>query len=122
MTTESMELIKALTFTEYQHLAQRTANHKLDLKTRLAAAGLGAAGEAGEIADHIKKHIAHGHELDHEKLIKEIGDELWYLAELATLLGIDLSTIAMKNVEKLKKRYPEGFSEERSINRNEEEE
>lgn len=122
MTSESMELTKALTFTEYQHLAQRTANHVLNEKTRLAAAGLGVAGEAGEIADHIKKFIAHGHELDHEKVVKEIGDVLWYLAELATLLKIDLAAIATKNIEKLKKRYPEGFSEERSIHRNEEEE
>jgi NTP pyrophosphatase (non-canonical NTP hydrolase) len=105
------------TLNEYQRLAQRTANKKLDFKSRLAAAGLGAVGEAGEIAEHIKKHIAHGHELDREKLIKEIGDELWYLAELASLLDVDLATIATKNIEKLKKRYPDGFSEERSINR-----
>jgi NTP pyrophosphatase (non-canonical NTP hydrolase) len=112
-----MEQYKSLTFAEYQQLAQRTANTKLDWEKRLSAAGLGVCGEAGEVADHIKKYIAHGHKLDREKIIKEIGDVLWYLSEISTLLEENLSDVAYKNYEKLAKRYPEGFSEERSIHR-----
>ena len=65
------------------------------------------------------KHLFHGHELDRDALIKELGDVAWYLAEAATALDIDLSEVFERNIEKLKKRYPEGFSEERSINRTE---
>lgn len=79
--------------------------------------GLGITGEAGEVADIIKKASFHGHELDIPELEKELGDVLWYLANIASVAGLDLSDIAEKNINKLKKRYPEGFSEERSINR-----
>ena len=66
-----------------------------------------------------KKHLFHGHELDRDALIKELGDIAWYLAEGAEALGISLEEVFERNIEKLKKRYPEGFSEERSINRTE---
>lgn len=104
---------------EYQQLAQRTVNFLIQGKTRLAIAGLGLTGEAGEVADHIKKAIGHGHNLDVENIEKELGDVLWYVAEVAAICGLQMDTIAQKNIEKLKKRYPEGFSEERSINREE---
>jgi NTP pyrophosphatase (non-canonical NTP hydrolase) len=83
----------------------------------LAAMALGVAGEAGEVADLVKKHVAHGHELSREKLTKELGDVMWYLAALARLAGIDLSEVATENARKLRARYPDGFSEERSKNR-----
>lgn len=104
---------------EYQELAQRTANHELGDMPRLAVAALGLAGEAGEIADAVKKHVGHGHELDAEYVKKELGDILWYVAEMAEVFGLSLEQIAYANIAKLKKRYPEGFSEERSINRTE---
>ena len=72
---------------------------------------MGVAGEAGEVADMIKKHLGHGHDLDRDKLIKELGDCLWYTATLAKLIGCTLSDVAQQNVEKLAKRYPGGFSE-----------
>jgi NTP pyrophosphatase (non-canonical NTP hydrolase) len=104
-------------FAVYQRLAQRTANAKMDPLMRLAVAGLGIAGEAGEVADMIKKHVGHGHPLDKEKLSKELGDALWYVQEISEVLDIPLEDIAAGNILKLMKRYPEGFSEERSINR-----
>ena len=67
---------------------------------------------AGEAIDIVKKHLAQGHELDREGLIKELGDVAWYLAETATALGVDLDEILGRNIEKLKNRYPEGFSTE----------
>ena len=65
----------------------------------------------------MKKHLAQGHELDREKLAKELGDIAWYLAETAYALEMPLEDILQANIDKLKKRYPEGFSAERSINR-----
>lgn len=117
---EEEENVEVNSFNLYQDLAQRTANKSLDYKTRLAVAGLGITGEAGEVADIIKKHIGHGHPLDKEKLAKELGDNLWYIQEISQLLEITLDQIALDNINKLMKRYPEGFSENRSLNRVEE--
>lgn len=86
----------------------------------LAVLGLGIAGEAGEVADLIKKHLGHGHKLDREKLTAELGDVLWYVATLAYVLNVPLSRVADLNIIKLAKRYPAGFDPERSKNRDEE--
>jgi NTP pyrophosphatase (non-canonical NTP hydrolase) len=76
-------------------------------------------GELGEVIDLLKKHLFHKHPLNKEKLKFELGDLLWYIATTATTAGIDLDDIAESNIAKLKARYPEGFSEEKSINRKE---
>jgi len=102
---------------EYQKLAQRTANPKLDKEKKLINAALGLGGESGEVQDVIKKHLAQGHALNVEKIVDEAGDVLWYLAELAEVLGTTLDEIAAHNIKKLTQRYPEGFSTERSVNR-----
>jgi NTP pyrophosphatase (non-canonical NTP hydrolase) len=60
---------------------------------------------------------AHGHAYDTQALKDELGDVLWYLAEAATAAGLNLDEIAQENVDKLFKRYPEGFSQKDSINR-----
>ena len=104
---------------EYQKLAMVTLNKKLDKKEVLTNSVMGLCGESGEACDLVKKHLFHGHKLDRDALIKELGDVAWYLAEAATALDIELSEVLERNIEKLKKRYPEGFSEERSINRTE---
>lgn len=79
---------------------------------------LGLAGESGEVADLIKKHLGHGHSLDKGKLTKELGDVLWYIAVLSSEVGMSLEEVAEANLAKLRARYPEGFSTERSLNRN----
>ena len=104
----------------YQYLAGRTANRGLTPTTSLMVAALGLTGEAGEVADIVKKVAGHGHALDgalRVKLQKEIGDVMWYIAELCTQLDITMEETAYENVQKLKARYPEGFSSYRSINR-----
>ena len=106
-----------LTFEKYQALANRSSGAGGDGEKRLIVSALGLAGEAGEFANLVKKMTAHGHDFDPDALMDELGDVLWYLAEAATATGISLETIASHNVEKLIKRYPEGFSEEKSINR-----
>jgi NTP pyrophosphatase (non-canonical NTP hydrolase) len=90
-------------------------------KLNLATLGLGIAGEAGEVADIIKKIVGHGHPLDvptKDKLNKELGDVLWYVATLCYALNLQMEDVAEANIYKLRTRYPEGFSTERSMNRN----
>ena len=105
------------TLDRYQVEALRTAALSPDLTLRRAVLGLGIAGEAGEVADLIKKEVGHGHETDHDKIAKEIGDVLWYVATLADAYGFSLSEVANININKLKARYPDGFSSASSINR-----
>lgn len=104
-------------FNEYQQLAERTAQNIQDSKERFINFAFGLAGETGEVIDCLKKHLFHGHALDKEKLKIELGDILWYIATTAMTAGIPLEEIATANIEKLKARYPNGFSQERSINR-----
>lgn len=82
-----------------------------------ASYALGLAGEAGEVCDLLKKAWGHGHALDAEKLKKELGDVLWYVAALAEQHGLRLSDVAEANVAKLSARYPQGFSTAASIAR-----
>ncbi len=109
-------------FDTYQVLALRTASPEslTNMGAMLNNAALGLAGESGEIADHVKKVMFHGHPLDQatrDKIAKEIGDILWYCAIGAKGIGMNLAEIAVMNVEKLRKRYPDGFSTEQSLNR-----
>ena len=106
-----------MTINEYQKLAMTTLNPALDKKDVLINGVMGLCGESGEVIDIVKKHLAQGHELDKEKIIKELGDVAWYMAEIATVLDVELEDVLVQNIEKLKKRYPEGFSTEKSINR-----
>lgn len=107
-------------FKEYQSLAQRTARKEMCLEKRLAVAAIGLVSEGGEAAEVIKKHIGHDHELDVSKLGKELGDVLWYIAEISHIIGYPLELVAKDNIEKLKQRYPDGFESDKSINRVEE--
>lgn len=104
---------------EYQELAKRTINRDLSEKDMLINGVMGLCGESGEAIDIVKKHIAHNHELNKEHLAKELGDVAWYLAETATALGYSLEDIFKMNIDKLKKRYPDGFDSEKSIHRKE---
>lgn len=105
-----------MNFNEYQKLAQRTSNTKSQMD-KIMNGVLGLNGESGEVIDVIKKYMFQGHGLDTDKIIDELGDVLWYIAELAEGIGMNLSEIAEYNIVKLRKRYPEGFEADKSMNR-----
>ncbi|MBE5809460.1 MAG: nucleotide pyrophosphohydrolase [Clostridiales bacterium] len=102
---------------EYQKEAMTLLNPALTEKDVLMNALMGLCGESGEAIDIMKKHLYQGHELDRDKLIKELGDVAWYLAEAATGLDIDLSEVLQRNLDKLHARYPQGFDTQRSQHR-----
>lgn len=103
-------------FKNYQKLSQRTLINNED---NIANYALGLAGETGETIDYLKKFLYHGHDIDVEILIKELGDVLWYLTALCSIFEIEIEDVAIANVDKLQKRYPVGFDKVRSIKRNE---
>ena len=104
-------------FDTYQVEVRRTAGRWESFSEQLAVLGLGIAGEAGEVADIIKKVVGHRHILDRDTLAGELGDVLWYVAAMCDHLGVSIESVAAANIEKLRKRYPDGFSTERSIAR-----
>jgi len=105
-----------MTIREYQEAVKRTCATTEPAET-MKLALIGLQDEPGEVAGPIKKHLWHQHELDVEHVQDEIGDILWYLATLSNALDITLEDAVEGNVKKLLKRYPDGFSSERSINR-----
>ena len=106
-----------MTINEYQQLAMRTLNPELNKKDILINGVMGLCGESGEAIDIVKKWLAQGHNLDKGNLAKELGDIAWYLAETAYALDIPLESILQGNIDKLRKRFPEGFDTQRSVER-----
>lgn len=98
-----------MSFNDYQQLASRTANHGPDEKGQMCNWALGLAGETGEVVELVKKYVYHDKPFKVDDMKKELGDILWYIANLATTVGIDLQDISNANIEKLKARYPNGF-------------
>lgn len=123
---------------EYQRLALRTARTDHAGPPTSLNWIMGLVGEAlelaqltgdispalasGRVMEHVKKVFYHGHEPDIGIIKKELGDILWYLAVMANNVGLKLDDIATSNIDKLRERYPEGFSAEKSINRKENQE
>ena len=107
-----------MTINQYQKEAMRTASGmSYEHNGMLMNAALGICGEGGEVADIVKKATFQGHELDKEHLAKELGDVAWYIAVGAQAIGYDLETVLQMNVDKLRARYPTGFSTEASLHR-----
>jgi NTP pyrophosphatase (non-canonical NTP hydrolase) len=96
-----------MTFAEYQKDSRRTAIYP-DLNSNYIYPTLGLAGESGEVADKIKKIIRDKGGIisdeDRQEMKKELGDVLWYVAQIATELKIDLEDVAQTNLEKLLSR------------------
>jgi NTP pyrophosphatase (non-canonical NTP hydrolase) len=95
---------------EYQRLSRRTAEYPRE--AWLVYPALGLSGEAGEVAEHAKKAIRDdGGEISDARrtaMAKELGDVLWYVAQLASELGLDLDEIAQTNLNKLLSRQRRG--------------
>jgi NTP pyrophosphatase (non-canonical NTP hydrolase) len=98
-------------FKEYQDKSRETALYP-NLGKNFIYPTLGLVGEAGEIAEKIKKVIRDNNsEIDDERvnnLKKELGDVLWYLAQLSTELGLSLDDVAKTNILKLQSRKKRG--------------
>jgi len=84
---------------------------------RLLHASMGLVTESGELMDAMKKHLFYGKELDKTNLIEECGDLFWYIALLLNTLNVNMETVMQINVDKLKARYPEKFTEFHAKNR-----
>lgn len=104
---------------KFQKETLRTVNKGLDWNGRVSNALLGIQGETGEVADIFKKYLYQGHSIDFMDVREEIGDVLYYIGLLCETMDMDMEEIMKENIEKLRERYPEGFSEENSINRKE---
>lgn len=107
---------------QYQQLAARTlvdrpAFELTDREIMIVWNALGLAGEAGEVAELVKKGVLHRHGLNEAKIKNELGDVMWYVAALCTKLDFNLSDIMEDNIAKLRTRYPDGYSDADSINR-----
>jgi NTP pyrophosphatase (non-canonical NTP hydrolase) len=101
---------KTMNFEEYQKNAIRTAKAG-DFVFNLLHAAMGLAGEAGEFVDCVKKYAIYGQTLDSKNAIEELGDLLWFVALACDTLGVNMESVASKNVDKLAKRYPEKYSD-----------
>jgi NTP pyrophosphatase (non-canonical NTP hydrolase) len=101
---------RVMELAEYQRLSRRTAEYPRE--AWLAYPALGLAGEAGEVAEHAKKAIRDdGGRVGEQRraaMAKELGDVLWYVAQLATELDLDLDEVAQANLDKLLSRQRRG--------------
>lgn len=104
-----------MNFNEYQKLAYRTVSCDDTIAMEFHALH-GMVGEIGELHSLYQKSYQ-GHEFDETHAKKELGDLLWFIAEYCSSQGWEMDEIAQMNIEKLKARFPEGFSAERSLNR-----
>jgi NTP pyrophosphatase (non-canonical NTP hydrolase) len=106
-----------MTLDDYQHAATRTINRELKGPERLLDAAAGLAEESGEILGLVRKHVYQSRPLDVAELEKELGDALWCLSIAAASAGLSLERVAATNVEKLRLRYPAGYTDAASRNR-----
>ena len=108
--SEEGNMINEMDVDTFQKEAERTLRNDLPYECVCSNMAMGLAGESGEVIDLLKKHVWQGKELDINDLIEEIGDVLWYVANLCNVNNISMKECMKSNVEKLKVRYPQGFS------------
>ena len=101
---------------EYQKLAARTIRKGASRDEMEKHALHGMVGEIGELHSIYQKFYQ-GHGLNYDHCFSELGDLLWFLAEYCSAFDVELEDVASNNIEKLRRRYPEGFDEERSLHR-----
>ena len=106
-----------LTAAAYERDAMALLNPAIPREDVLLNAVMGLCGEAGEAIDLVKKQRFQGHPLDRDALVRKLGDVAWYLAEAAHGLGVPLEEIMRRNLDKLHRHYPGGFTAEKSMGR-----
>ena len=117
-----------MTLEEYEELSHLTANTACAVKEHyshgpswvydLDHASRGLCTEAGELADITKRYFIYGKEIDQIHAIEEVGDLLWYASLACKALGVSMSEVMYKNIEKLKVRYPNLYNQSDALNRN----
>lgn len=100
-----------MTIKEFQRVSTRTLNKELSLKDQTAHMLLGISSEAGELINMYKKSMFTGFDLDLEEVKNECGDVLFYISNLMSLYNIKLEDVLEGNVEKLRKRFPNGYND-----------
>lgn len=105
-----------MTFGEFQQASARTSQTG-PARERLLIRALGLSGEAAEVGQILKKWARQGPgaTLDVEALADELSDLLWYIADLSSLCGLNLDEVAAHNLDKLRRRYPDGFTADGGI-------
>lgn len=102
-------------FSDYAKIGERMAGEDKTIDIQHAAMGM--VTESAEFMDALKKSIFYGKPLDKVNLREELGDILWYVALALRTLDTDFETVMERNIEKLKARYPQNFTEEHAISR-----
>jgi NTP pyrophosphatase (non-canonical NTP hydrolase) len=102
---------------EYQKKASRTLKRMNDEQQDLEHMFYGEISEVGEAVSMLKAHYVYGKEFDMTNMIEELGDIAWFWAGACTILGIDANDVLEKNIDKLRARYPEKFTEYHALNR-----
>lgn len=101
-----------MTLREYQEFASRgILPATLEQPTPVVGFALGLAGESGEVVDDIKKRVFHGREVPIEHTAEELGDVIWYVANICTQYNLNLEVVLQQNIQKLKERYPDMYCE-----------
>lgn len=107
-----------MTFQEYQDLAKRTDANLGSLLDNLIHMSFGMNTEQAELADVLKRKLAYGKEVDLVNVKEELGDLMWYIANMANHLGWSLEEVCDLNIKKLQKRFPDRFNQVDALNRN----
>ena len=105
-----------MTGNEYQRLAARTIRKGATRDEMEQHALHGLVGEIGELHSIYQKFYQ-GHDLNYDHCFSEVSDICWFIAEYCTAFDVQLDDVFQYNIEKLRRRYPEGFDEERSLHR-----
>lgn len=98
-------------FVDYLFSAKREGNDGF------LHAAVGLSGESGEVLDHMKKMWVYDKPMDREKVLEEMGDTLHYFMQLCIKMDVEFADLFQNNYDKLRKRYPNGFSKEAAIAR-----
>lgn len=111
------EYIKLTGVTDHDFAGKSMLNSRCGHAGSLLHYALGLCTEVGELQDAIKKYIAYGKQVDAVNIKEELGDILWYHARLLDLFGFTYEEVMERNIEKLKARYGDKFTEHAALNR-----